>query len=190
MEGNPGWSPFSLGSWGKEEVGKDGRKADSKKGERRLVFPSLGPSLAAPHALLGRELAGALAARWFIPAPSLNSCLQLGRPNPQLSSELFFCLSLPPSFSALIQSVLPLFPLNLGSTFSVISLLPQCPPHTHNSLASSPSRRGLLESNCAWYGHLPCSPCSLPFPCSCPDSFSLPSSSQSLSSKPVLSLVL
>lgn len=110
MEGNPGWSPFPPGPGGKaEEVGKDERKADSKNGERRLVFPSLGPSLgpslAAPHALLGRELAGALAAP-FIPAPSLGCCLQLRRPIPNsVLSSSFVAPSLPPSLlPSLIQA--------------------------------------------------------------------------------------
>lgn len=92
------------------------------------MFPSLGPSLglslAAPHALLGRELAGALAAP-FIPAPSLGCCLQLRRPIPNsVLSSSFVAPSLPPCFTALFRRVLPLLFLNLGSTFLIIFLLP------------------------------------------------------------------
>lgn len=150
------------------------------------MFPSLGPSLAALHALLGRELAGALAARPFQLPPSAPVYNWVGPiPSSVLSSSL-----VSPSLSALIQSVLPLFPLNLESTFSVISLLPQG-PHPHDSLASGPSHRHLLESSCAWCGHLPCSPRLLPFLSSRPDSFSLPSFlPESVLQALVLSLVL
>lgn len=64
-----------------EEVGKGGRKADSQKGARRLVFLSPAPPDPRPAPCWGGELAGALAAP-LIPAPSLGSCLQVHPPSP------------------------------------------------------------------------------------------------------------
>lgn len=78
--------PFPPGTGGKRKLERMGERQIPKKG--RGGWCSL---LWAPPSLL--------------PTPSLGSCLRLGRPNPQLSSELFFCLSLPPSILLSLNSV-------------------------------------------------------------------------------------
>lgn len=133
-----GWSSLPWGTEGKaEEFGKDGRKADPKKGERRLVFPSPSPSLPAARSLLRRGAAWGVGCsvhssslpRLLFTSPSAQSLAQLW--------ALFFSLSLPPC-TASFSPVLPLLFLNLGSPFPIIFLLPQH-PGTHSSGASRPS---------------------------------------------------
>lgn len=133
-----GWSSLPWGTEGKaEEFGKDGRKADPKKGERRLVFPSPSPSLPAARSLLRRGAAWGVGCsvhssslpRLLFTSPSAQSLAQLW--------ALFFSLSLPPC-TASFSPVLPLLFLNLGSPFPIVFLLPQH-PGTHSSGASRPS---------------------------------------------------
>lgn len=95
--------PFPPGTGGKRKLERMGERQIPKKG--RGGWCSL---LWAPPSLLPTPCwGGSWPGRWllFIPAPSLGSCLRLGRPNPQLSSELFFCLSLPPSILLSLNSV-------------------------------------------------------------------------------------
>lgn len=174
-EGNPGWAPFPPGTGGKaEEVGKDGRTADSKKGERRLVLSSL----PAPRSLLGRG------AGWGV-CCSAHSCslprllFTVRPPCPQLRSELFFLAPLlPPQPYSIPFSPLSSLIWALHSP-SLLALPASAPPHLPGLQAIS------------HHVHLSCFPCPL-----CPLSlawtlFLCLLSSQSLYSRPcVLSLVL
>lgn len=102
--GKPGLVSLSPpGVGGKaEEVGKDERKADSKKGERRLVFPSLGPSSLLSTPCWGGSWPG----RWLLRSFQLPPSAAVYNPVPNsVLSRSVVAFSLPPSLvHSLIQT--------------------------------------------------------------------------------------